>query len=131
MKILFSILFYLAQISIINREIEKNFLTALLISKLLKDLMNLFYDLDNRFLVFVLCVHVCVNIYIYIYMCIFVFIYTFIYIYIYTYNIYIYTFINIIYIHIYIYIYIYILYCYIYMFYLCFFSSFLTIFNTY
>ena len=42
--ILLLILFYLAQISIIKRQIEKFFLTVLLISKLLKDMMNHFYD---------------------------------------------------------------------------------------
>ena len=95
MKILLSILFYLAQISIIKREIEKIFLTALLISKLLKYLMNLFYDLDNRFLVFVLCACVCVSICIHIHM--YFCIYIYIYIHLYIYNIYIYTYIYIIY----------------------------------
>ena len=110
--ILLLILFYLAQISIIKRQIEKFFLTVLLISKLLKDMMNHFYDHRQQVSCFcVMCV--CICIYIYIYICIF---YVCMYIYMY------------------IILYIYILYSYFYMFYLCFiyvFASFLTMLNIY
>ena len=46
--------FYLAQVSIIKRRIEKYFLTVLLISELVKDLMNHFYDHKQK--VFCFCV---------------------------------------------------------------------------
>ena len=88
--------FCLAQISIIKRQIAKYFLIVLLISKLLKDLMNTYLTIDNRFLVF----------YIYILYCTYILLYYILYIYI----IYIYIYIYITYIYIYIFIYIYIIY---------------------
>ena len=70
--------FCLAQISIIKRQIAKYFLSVLLISKLLKDLMNTYMTIDNRFLV--------LYIYIYIYYIVYCYIIYYIYIiYIYIY----------------------------------------------
>ena len=92
--------FCLAQISIIKRQIAKYFLIVLLISKLLKDLMNTYLTIDNRFLAF--------YIYIYILYCTYILLYYILYIYII--YIYIYIYIYYIYIYIYIYLYIYILY---------------------
>ena len=94
--------FCLAQISIIKRQIAKYFLIVLLISKLLKDLMNTYLTIDNRFLVFYIYIYYIVHIYYYI-------IYYIYYIYLYIY-IFIYIYIYITYIYIYIYLYIYILY---------------------
>ena len=88
--------FCLAQISIIKRQIAKYFLIVLLISKLLKDLMNTYLTIDNRFLVF----------YIYIYYIVHIYYYIIYYIYI----LYIFIYIYILHIYIYIYLYIYILY---------------------
>ena len=96
--ILLLILFYLAQISIIKRQIEKFFLTVLLISKLLKDMMNHFYDHRQQVSCFcVMCVCICIYIYIYIcifYVCMYIYMYIILYIYIY----YILTFICFIYV---------------------------------
>ena len=62
MKILLSVSFYLAQISIIRRQIENYFLTVLLISKLLKDLMNHFYDQKQFLFLWVMYILVLLNI---------------------------------------------------------------------
>ena len=94
--------FCLAQISIIKRQIAKYFLIVLLISKLLKDLMNTYLTIDNRFLVFYIYIYIILYIYIIILYIIYI-LYIFIYIYIYIYIYYIY-------IYIYIFIYIYIIY---------------------
>ena len=94
--------FCLAQISIIKRQIAKYFLIVLLISKLLKDLMNTYLTIDNRFLVFYIYIYIILYIYIIILYIIYI-LYIFIYIYIYIYIYYIY-------IYMYIFIYIYIIY---------------------
>ena len=96
-------LLFSAIVWIVKRQIEKYFLTILLISKLLTTSVTKY----NRFLVFVLCM--------YVYVCI--------------YNIYTsYICMSVKYIYVY-YIYVCILYCYFYMFYLCFFSYFLRMLN--
>ena len=91
--------FCLAQISIIKRQIAKYFLIVLLISKLLKDLMNTYLTIDNRFLVFYIYIYILYCTYILLYYILYIFIYIYIYIYIYY-----------IYIYMYIFIYIYIIY---------------------
>ena len=96
--------FCLAQISIIKRQIAKYFLIVLLISKLLKDLMNTYLTIDNRFLDFYIYIYIILYIYIIILYIIYIY-----YIYLYIY-IFIYIYIYYIYIYIYIYLYIYILY---------------------
>ena len=55
--------FCLAQISIIKRQIAKYFLSVLLISKLLKDLMNTYMTIDNRFLVLYIYILYCILLY--------------------------------------------------------------------
>ena len=115
-KILLLILFYLAQISIIKRQMERYFLTVILISKLLKDLMNHFYDHKQQvsyFCVMCVCIYICIYIYIYVCMCVCVYVYVYIYICIYV-CVYVYVYI---YIYIYIYIILLLLYlCFIYVF---------------
>ena len=99
--------FCLAQISIIKRQIAKYFLIVLLISKLLKDLMNTYLTIDNRFLAFYIYIYIILYIYIIILYIIYIY---YIYLYIYIYILHIYN--TYIYMYIYIYIFIYILHIY-------------------
>ena len=65
---------------------RKYFLTVLRISKLLKDMMNHFYDHRQYFSCFcIMRVFICMYIYTYICVCIYVYIHVYIYIYIYIY----------------------------------------------
>ena len=95
-------LLFSAIVWIVKRQIEKYFLTILLISKLLTTSVTKY----NRFLVFVLCM--------YVYVCI--------------YNIYT-SYICVCLLHIYIYIYIYVYYIYMYVSYIATFTCFIYVFS--